>query len=173
MTYFKQTIVSIINKWLASPIIANIIKFLLGVWAMIAGVHNFFYGITLLVVVDVISGILASLKKGEKFSSKKLRKGLLERFIIYNTMLIIIWVIESMVKQSFSYDNWYVVTFVGVMIGSYEISSIIENLVVINPEFAFLRKVSRVLNLLEDKAEQRVGAVMEINSDGKGQEEAG
>lgn len=156
LEYCKFILLNVFDTWFKHPIWLNVVKILLGAWTMLAGIHNFLFGITFLIVVDVVTGIIASLKEGKPFNSKKLRKGLLERFLIYNTLILVIWVMEKMVKESFEYDSFYAVMLVCVFIASYECSSLLENMLRINPNYTFLNKVGRILNLFEETAENRL-----------------
>jgi len=45
-------------------------------------------------IIDVITGIIASIKKGEPFKSRILRKGLIEKVVIYNMLMVSVFVLE-------------------------------------------------------------------------------
>lgn len=63
-----------------SAITDNIfVKIFFAIWLYFAGIHVYLYGIGVLIVFDVVTGIYASIKSGKPFKSQYLRKGLLEK----------------------------------------------------------------------------------------------
>jgi hypothetical protein len=134
-----------------APLILKIIKLLIAFWMFFAGIHVYFYYIVGLTIIDVITGVIASIKRGEPFKSKILRKGLIEKGILYNLLMISVFFLEMILKTVISYDAFYLVLASAMMIGTYELSSIAENLIVINPRIAFLKSILKMSNKMHEK----------------------
>ena len=130
----------------------NALKFILACWLYFAGIHTYIYCILALTVIDVTTGIFASLKRGEKFKSRILRKGLVEKVLLYNLMLISIFILELIIKTGFNYSTFYLVLVATVCIATYEISSILENVLTIRPELSFINRLIKLTNKIQDKA---------------------
>lgn len=79
-----------------------------------------------------------SIKKGERFESKIFRKGLIEKSILYTILMCASLVLGKLLQTVFDFDVFYISWTLSVMICVYEISSVIENIVVINPNLAYL-----------------------------------
>src|SRR4051812_33572661 len=107
---------------------SKLLKASLAAWLFFAGIHFYLYCVLGLVVIDVITGIMASLKKGEEFKSRLLRRGLIEKLILYLLLIISIFILEIVIKTAINYTPFYLVIFSVIIIATYEISSILENL---------------------------------------------
>lgn len=149
--YSGTTLLNILSNFKNSPLISKIIKLILAGWMMFAGIHVYFYGILALTIIDVITGVMASIKKGEPFKSKILRKGLIEKGILYNLLMISVFVLEMILKTAFEYKAFYMVMIAAMLIGTYELSSIVENLMVINPRLNFLKNILNMSNKMHEK----------------------
>lgn len=161
MTYIKTTLLKVfINAANFSSYNGIIKATLAALWVYFAGVKLYLISIPVLVILDVITGIIASKKKGIPFTSKELKKGLLYKTALYIIMLIGTLVLESLVKSIFSYSAYFLVFFISFLIGCYELISVMENILAINPNLVFIQAFIKLTNSLQkkviDKAEKAV-----------------
>lgn len=153
-------------SWINSPVIVDLIKTILGLLtAMWTGIGGLFVGVLILTVFDVIIGTRVSIKKGNSFSSRKFRKGLVEKTILYALLFIVSYVLEGIIKTSIPYEQFYLVGFSAAIFGFYEASSIIEGLIYLYPEYPFLKRLGNYLHILDKKVEEKVTGM-----DGEGEE---
>lgn len=169
VTYAEILFSRITGKWLATPFFSNSLRvtgsFLL---MILTSIRVYLVAIAILIIMDMLSGIGASLKNGEKFDSGKIKKGLLERIVLYGSLIIITLAIDSMVRGTWDYGSYYVTMFSCTVIGFYEAGSCIENLITLYPQYTFLKKIANMLNLLEKTYEKNtVGKVQEILKEDK------
>lgn len=165
--YANRVAQNIADFWLNSTALGFITKFIVSGWLLFIGVHVYFYYVIALMFIDVFTGIWASRVAGDAFQSKKLRKGLLEKFALYVILIISVFILELILKKILSYNEFYGVALLAIFISTYEISSIIEKVLIINPNLTFLNKVARILNLLdnrlEKKAEKTIDKILELD----------
>ena len=161
--YSIEILQKLVNQVINSTTANNILKAIIAGWLFFAGIHTYIYCVLALVIIDVITGIIASLKKGEEFKSRILRKGLIEKVILYNLLMISVFVLEIVIKTAFNYSAFYLVLIATVCITTYELSSIMENILVIKPELGFIRKLITLTNKLQDKtvdiAENKIDSI--------------
>lgn len=146
----------IVDSWEKDNWIFNLLRILLA-WLLSIWVDiSVYVGIVMfLSVYDVYTGLRRALKQGEGFSSKKMKRGLIERLLLFSSLLLVMLALDNMIRELYDYGAYYITNFVAVMIGFYEAGSIIENLIVLHPKFKFLNRLAKVLNLLEKRYEQR------------------
>ena len=70
-------------------------------WLFFTCIHTYLYAVELLIVLDVVTGVYASTRKGEMFTSKFLKKGLLEKTILYIVLLGASFSMEMVLKNMF------------------------------------------------------------------------
>lgn len=154
----------ILSRWMHSSPIITLTGFMIGV---LIDMRVYLLSIFVLVIIDMISGIAASLHRGERFSSRKLRTGLIDRIILYGTLFVITLMIDTMLKGTIDYGRDYVAIVCCMIIGFYEAGSCIENLVSRFPKYTFLKKIGGMLNLLEksyeDSTIQKITDVMKAS----------
>lgn len=150
--YAEKLITGIYKSFVDAPFWSNAVKFLLFIWLFFQGIHTYIYCILALVMIDVITGIYASRIKKEAFKSRRLRKGLIEKVVIYNLLLISVFVLELVIKTGINYEAFYMVLFSTILICTYELTSIMENILVIDPSLKFIRKLIRLTKKIEDRA---------------------
>lgn len=121
-----------------------VIKAIISVWLFFSGIHSYIYAVFALIILDVATGIYASAKKGEKFTSEYLRKGLLEKLALYLILLVSAFFLEMVFKSIYEWEKFFVVFFVTVLITTYEIVSIFENVQAINPRLTFLTSLIKL-----------------------------
>ncbi|RYF96301.1 MAG: hypothetical protein EOO00_03045 [Chitinophagaceae bacterium] len=143
--------VNIFASFTKSTFATKLIDFALFIWLLTAGIRAYIFAVMVLTVIDVITGIIASVKKGEPFKSRVLRKGLLEKVLIYNLLMVSVFILEYIIKKAIGYDNYWLVLMTTTLIGTYELSSIFENLYVINPNLTFLKSLIKLSDKLRDK----------------------
>lgn len=149
--YCIEILQKLVNQVIHSTTTNNILKAIIASWLFFAGIHTYIYCVLALVFIDVITGIIASLKKGEEFKSRILRKGLVEKVILYNLLMISVFVLEIVIKTAFDYSAFYLVLIATVCITTYEISSIMENILIIRPELGFIKRLITLTNKLQNK----------------------
>lgn len=134
------------SRWWSSAPIMTLAGFAVGV---LVDMRVYILSIFVLVIMDMITGIMASLHKGERFSSKKLKRGLLERVLLYGSLFIITLMIDTILRGTIDYGKYYAAIVCCTIIGFYEAGSCVENLVSRFPDKAFLKRIGAMLNLLE------------------------
>lgn len=132
------------------------VKSAIGVWLYFSGIHVYFYCIGALVIFDVITGIYASIKQGRKFTSEYLRKGLLEKVALYLILLLSAFAFETVFKTMYNWEHFFAVFFVTVLVTSYEMVSICENIIAVNPKFLFLNSIINLSKKISDKTVKNV-----------------
>ena len=65
--------------------------------------------------------------------------------------MVSVFVLEHIVRKAIDYDNYWLELMTTTLIGSYELSSIFENLFVINPNLVFLKSLIKLSDKLRDK----------------------
>ena len=85
-------------------------------------ISNFVNLVLILIACDLITGIYASLKEGQKFKASKLRDTL-EKFIFYSIAIIIAYLLQSIVHVGSEMPR-----IVALYIGSIEVKSTYENI---------------------------------------------
>lgn len=148
----KQTLIKIISSWIHSPFWGKVASLAMSFWMLFAGIHSYFYAVIAFTVIDVITGIAASLKKGEKFKSRILRKGLIEKLCLYMVLMVSVFILESVVRTGIKLENYWLVMVATVLISTYEFSSIVENILVINPKLVFLKQLKAISKSVAKKA---------------------
>lgn len=138
------------SRWLKSPPAATVVGFYVGVFF---DMKVYLGAIAFLVIMDMFTGIAASLHRGEKFSSRKLRTGLLERAILYIVLFNVTLMLDVILRNTINYGRDYIAIFCCTLIGFYEASSCIENLVSRFPKYSFLQRIGKALNLIEKSYE--------------------
>jgi hypothetical protein len=118
----------------------------------LAGIKIYLVSVFGLVILDVITGVMASIKKGEAFKSKILKKGLIDKTFLYIVMLIAVFILEGLAKSVINYTPYYFVFLASFMISCYELISIGENVFVLNPDLSFLKPLISLVGKLQDQA---------------------
>lgn len=83
-----------------------------------------------LTFIDVVTGVMASVKKRRTIQEQNPEKGLIEKGILYNVLMISVFILEMILKTAINYKAFYLVLVSAMLIGTYEVSSIVENLIV-------------------------------------------
>ncbi|MBN9295388.1 MAG: phage holin family protein [Filimonas sp.] len=152
LTYAKSVLLKINSTFLNSSVGSWIIKSATAIWLYFAGIHNYLFIVFALTLLDVVTGVMASIKKGEKFKSRILRKGLLEKFLLYLIIMLAIFFLETLGKSIIQYDKFYFVFIGTFLISTYEVVSILENILVLNPKLLFISSLIKLTNSLQSKA---------------------
>jgi hypothetical protein len=147
-TVSGKLIDSMLNLNTSNVIFKAILTAIMG----LAGIKIYLLSVFLLVILDVITGVMASLKKGESFKSKILKKGLIDKTFLYIVMLIAVFILEGLAKSVINYTPYYFVFLASFMIACYECISIGENVFVLNPNLLFLKPMISLFGKLQDKA---------------------
>jgi len=121
-----------------------------------AGSHAYIISVMALLLLDVITGVSAAKKSGEPITAKRLGMGLLEKTGLYLILLIASFVLGLVMKDVVHIETYYITWLLTILIDVYEITSIIENVIKINPELAFLNKIKKLLNHSVDKQFEKV-----------------
>jgi len=151
---YQKTVAAKLMNVLLDLKTSNIIfKAILTAIMGLAGIKIYLVSVFLLVIIDVITGIMASIKKGESFKSKILKKGLIDKTFLYIVMLIAVFILEGIAKSVINYSHYYFVFLASFMIACYEIISIFENVLVINPSLTFIQPLINLTNKLSSKAQ--------------------
>jgi toxin secretion/phage lysis holin len=146
MDYIKTIIQHIWRSTYQGPVA----KWVIGVWLFFGGIHLYIYSVFALTIMDVITGVMAAKKKGEPITSRKLRKGLLEKTALYLVLLLSVFVLDTLTKNLFAHAGFYFVFIVTFLISTYEITSILENLSTMHPQIPFLSGLVRIFKKMGD-----------------------
>lgn len=161
MNYVKFLIRNLWNQFLDSGFHHGI----LAIWLMMGGVHTYLYTIVALTVIDVITGVWKSLRQGEPFTSRKLRKGLLEKVGLYLLLLVSVFILDKLLMGVIGHSTGYFAFIITFLISCYELTSIAENLSVLMPQIPFLRGLVRIFKKMGsstiDKVEKNVDTVID------------
>lgn len=148
--YSQFLFVKMWRKWMGSLPITTLGGFMVG---LLMDIRVYVACIFILVIIDVITGISAALHQGIKFSSKKLRIGLIDRVILYSVLIIITLMLDTMLRGTINYGRDYIAIACCTIVGFYEASSCVENLIKRFPNYSFLQRIGKMLNLIEQKYE--------------------
>lgn len=88
----------------------------------ISPISNYIHLVLILLAFDLFTGTYASLKRGEKFSARKLRNTL-EKFIFYVIAIIVAFILQQIIAQGSQLPR-----IVALFIGSIELKSNYENI---------------------------------------------
>ena len=105
-----------------------------------------------MIIIDVVTGVYGSTRKGQTFTSKILKNGLLEKTLLYIFLLGASLSMEMVLKNMFDWEQYYVVFFVTVLITSCECVSIFENIFKIDPNLHFLQSLIGISNRINKTA---------------------
>lgn len=150
------TALSIKHNWTHKAIIAATTA----IAGYFAGIEVYVIAIGALVVADVITGIWASFKRDELFSSKKLGRGLIQKTALYSLIMASSFVIGKVINSALPVTTYWMTWVLTLLILLYELSSVIENIVVINPDMVFLRRFSGLFEKIVDKQEQNIENIL-------------
>ncbi len=78
-----------------------VVKTIVAVWLYFAGIHTYLIANPILLVLDAITGVYSSIKKGNKFTSRYLKKGLLEKLGLCNSENIKISLKSMMIASTY------------------------------------------------------------------------
>ena len=139
------------------------------------GIHMHIGVIVVLTVMDIAVGITAALKRGEKFSSRKLRRGLLEKFTLYIILFFSILMLDKIIHSMIATETFYLSGLVTLLISLYEISSISEGLYSINPNNPVFKVIGGWSRRMFSKTERKLNQIEDLTdlSKGKGEEPPG
>lgn len=150
--YYKTTLINIAET--LSHLFDKdgwIVKTLIGLYFYFSGIHTYMAIIFALVCIDVVSGVIASVKKGDRFNSKKLRAGLLDKFLLYLLLMIAVFLTDMLLKTVLNLELFYLTFFVSFLIAIYECSSITENIYNIRPDIPILASLVGIFNKMQTK----------------------
>ncbi len=149
MEYMKKLMTSfwkyLVDNW---PVI---VKALIAVWFFFSGIHLFIFAIFSLTILDVVTGVTAAYKRKEPITSRKLRTGLLEKFLLYMVLLLAVFTLDIVMKHIIPIDAYYLSGLISFLISTYEVTSIMENVLTINPNMPFISSLVRVFQTMNQK----------------------
>lgn len=103
-------------------------KLIAVVLAFLAPIQAVLISITIFVIVDMITGMIAAHKRGETISSKKMRDSI-GKMISYWLFILLAHLLDGMIEwDSFMLSNEFMVNIASGLIGLTEFKSCIENL---------------------------------------------
>lgn len=156
--YIKTTAANIFNQISTQNFL---VKSIIAIWMFFTGIHVYIYAVFLLTLIDVITGTIASIKRGEAFKSKILKKGLVEKFFLYILIMIAVFVLETVAKSVIKYTAFYFVSFAAFSISCYELISILENIISINPKLTFVTSFINLTNRLQTTATDKANKAID------------
>jgi hypothetical protein len=116
-----------------------------------ADIHLYVIAVLSLTAIDVFMGVWAARRRNEQITSRKLRKGLIEKAALYLVLLVASFILGKVMQNVLSFEKFYLTWILTLLISVYEITSIIENMISINPNLSFLGKFKKLLNSIADK----------------------
>jgi len=99
-----------------------ILKLIAFVILFLAPISNYVHLVFVLIGIDLITGIYASMKEGQRFSAKKLRCTV-EKFVCYALAIIAAYLLQRIIN-----DGTEIARIVALYIGATELKSIYENI---------------------------------------------
>lgn len=134
-------------------VITSIGAFLLDLWL------NLYVGLIVIVlaaIVDTNCAINACKKKGGKFQSPLIKKGLSNKLKLYSVLTFLGVAMDLLFRKIYDYDKFFVAFLFFAYILLYEAGSIAEKLAVTNPNNPLIARLSRFLNLADKKLDDKL-----------------
>lgn len=153
----KMILFNLWNGFLNAPILTQVAATL---GALISSLwidlNVLFFAIMILVGLDTHLAIKATIKKGGKFKSSKIKQGLLQKLKLYPSIALITITLDFVFKRIYDYETNYLTYFMFAYICLYEAGSIIEKLAVLHPQSKAVAKLTKLLNLTEEKLNDKI-----------------
>lgn len=163
--YIKALGAGIVSTALSSSTPSLILKFIILGWLFFAGIHVYIYAIFALTLIDVVTGVIASRNRNEPFSSRKFKKGLLEKTFFYILILVVVFILDFLLIGVIGHSTFYLAFGACFSISLYEVSSILENIYSVNPEFTFLKRLLNLTGTIEEKFYEKAEAKIDATID--------
>lgn len=161
--YGKVLFLSMDEWWHSYPfgykIILSIVGFSLSLWGEI---NVFILSMFVLIYLDTHFGIKASQAQGIPFNSKKRRKGLLDKMIIYLLCIVLTLIVDSMAFKIYDFGKHWLTLIALMYAGLYEVTSIFEKLKIIYPESRLVQRLSKIFLLMEIGLDKKVDDKLDI-----------
>ncbi|GAA4326307.1 phage holin family protein [Flaviaesturariibacter amylovorans] len=165
MNYVKLLLQKLWNQFLEG----SVFKAMIAIWIFFAGIHSYVYIITALTIIDVVTGLMKAVRISDPITSRKLRKGLLEKLCIYLILLISVFFIDTLMAPIIA--GYYLSFVITVLIAFYELTSVSENLSVLMPQIPFLKGLVRIFRKLGEKTvdglDKKVDSIVDTVTDFK------
>lgn len=113
---------------------------LLSIVAVFTPIHQVLGTVLSMIVIDLVTGILAAKKRGEKINSRSLRQSV-SKFFVYEIAIMSAFLCE----QYLTSNSIPVMKMISTLIGIVELKSVLENLDGISGE-SFFRSIVSKLN---------------------------
>ena len=101
---------------------ATIVQIFAFVILYLTPIANYVHIVLVLIAIDLITGIYASLKEGQKFEARKLRDTV-EKFVFYALAIISAYMLQRIISEGVELPR-----IVAIYIASIEVKSIYENI---------------------------------------------
>lgn len=162
----KDLVMSMGSWWESHPLWYNVLSGL-GIFftALWGEVSVFIFSMLVLTFLDTHFGIKASHKKGIKFNSKLRRKGILDKWVIYLTIITLTLLVDSMALEIYDFGRHYLTVVMLLFAGLYEATSIVEKLKIIYPESRLINRLGRLFMLFESDLDGKLDKVFEDSNE--------
>lgn len=157
-------IITILYAWLKKLVIAFhnstlgglFISVLIWISSIFTPIYLNIIFIFSIIILDVLLGIMASLKKGEAFTSHRLKEGLIHKVAFYGILLSSFLGFEYVLMNMFFYKTFYIIGAITAMIGFYELTSIIEKMIIIEPRIKVFHRILKFIKKTDEKVELKM-----------------
>lgn len=157
LEYIGGVIVATWTAFVTAPFVAKSIvfvgSFLLSLWL---DLYVFILGIPLIAVMDAHLAIKACIKKGGEYESHLLKKGLLQKFKLYLTFMILTVILDIIFHKIYNYEIYFTTYLLFAFVALYEAGSIVESMNVLHPKNKAVKKFASILNLTEKKLNDKI-----------------
>lgn len=107
-------------------------------------------------IADVVLGVAVSIKKGVKFESRKLKKGLVHKLAFYGIIIVSFLGLELVLMKMLQYKTYYIIGVITTMIGFYELTSIVEKMMIIEPNIKVFGRLLKWIKKTDEKIETNI-----------------
>ena len=149
----KTTLNAILFKLTSTPAASSVGAILLGAISFMFDGYIFFYMLMGAIILDVITGITASLKNGNKLESWRIGRSTFEKLIAYGAVLLVMAMIDYYVCALWGIvqpQTGLHILAIGWVLATESISILENSQVILNLKIPFLNKVRKVRTLLID-----------------------
>lgn len=147
---------NIYEYWESGGVLVGLMKALGGlIFGIIMGLQTYIVTVMILMFISFFSEWKAYKNTGKIWSCRKTKNNTIDKFILYGLLALITLCIDFMLRGGFFYEKYYITMLITTLIGLYEANISVGYLKVAYPDHKILETLSRILNILETKVEEK------------------
>lgn len=155
--FIKDTFINIFKKLSYAVSAEGVIgSFVIAIFLMTAEIHNLIGIAWLFVMADLITGIWASIHKGNGFRSRRFWVSIVAKTFIHTLMICMMYAFATIFKGIFPFAPYMTAAAVTGFICIYEFSSVTENVLVLFPDMLYLKKIKDLMSKLVNKQTEAI-----------------